>query len=100
MLYNIFIMAFKNNKLFDYLNNILKNKSEKIYIQHISDSDFQTSFSKFMILRYLSMCRDYRVQKIVLKNFVLLEHVDNKILYKYLIENIPAQNNSFIKYIK
>lgn len=93
-------MTFKNNKLFDYLNNILKYKSEKLYQQHIADEDFQTSFSKFMVLRYLSMCKDYRVQKIILENQVVLERVDNKILYRFFIKYIPAQNNSFIKYIK
>ena len=48
-------MAFKSTLLFDVLGNILKNKSEDLYLKHISMEEEWKTVSKFMVLRYLSM---------------------------------------------
>lgn len=94
-------MAFKNNYLFDYLQNILKDKSEDLYVKHISDCDFEVSFSSFMILRYLSMHTNEEVRSIVLEQQRILENFLGKAeLYKYLLEIVPKQTTTFIKYIK
>ena len=94
-------MAFKNNYLFDYLQNILRDKSESLYEKHITDPDFEVSFSPFMILRYLSMHTNEQVRYAVLEQQRVLENFPTKTgLYKYLLEVIPKQTNTFIKYIK
>ena len=94
-------MAFKNNYLFEYLQNILKDKSEELYDKHIADCEFEASFSPFMILRYLSMHVNEEVREIVLENQRVLENFPGKAeLYKYLFMIIPKQTNTFIKYIK
>lgn len=91
---------FKNRNLFDYLKNILKDKNIESYKQHIADDSFDTDFKKFMELRYLSMCNNKNVRKVILDNQFLLEKMDNKMLYLFLINNIPKQYNHFIQYIK
>jgi hypothetical protein len=94
-------MAIKNNLLFDYLKNILELKSYEKYEKDILNPEFNSSFSKFMILRYLSMHKKSDVRCIILNNQLFLERfTDNEILYKYLLDNIPKQTNSFIQYIK
>lgn len=93
-------MAFKNTLLFDYLANILKHKSESLFQKHISDNDFDKFFSNFMILRYLSMHINPMVRNIVINNQVVLERTPSRLLYKYLINAIPKQQGTFIKYLK
>lgn len=85
--------------LFDVLANILVNKSTELYETHISADDFQAA-SKFMLLRYLTMSQNYIVRNIILDNYISLERMPEKMLYKWLLSNIPKQHNSFIKYIK
>lgn len=93
-------MAFKSTLLFDVLGNILKNKSEDLYNKHISLEDEWKTVSKFMILKYLSMHQNNLVRQYILDNFLTLERMDVKVLYKFLIKTIPAQTSTFIKYIK
>lgn len=92
-------MAFKSNMLFDVLGNILTTKSIELYEKHINADDFAAA-AKFMILRYLSMCGNSIVRNIVIDNYISLERMPDKALYKWLIVNIPKQNNSFIRYIR
>lgn len=93
-------MAFKSTLLFDVLGNILKNKSEDLYLKHISMEEEWKTVSKFMVLRYLSMHQSSLVRDYILNNFITLERMDLKLLYKLLIKTIPYQNNTFIRYIK
>lgn len=86
--------------LFDYLDNILKKKSFELYSTHINNYDFDSSFSKFMIIRYLSMSTNVTIRNFILAKQVELEKMPNKLFYKVLLTAIPKQNNSFIKYIK
>lgn len=90
---------FKNNLLFDYLENILKNKSKEQYQKHIQDEMF-LSFPKFILLKYLTMHPNEKVRLVVLNNYLTLERMPNQILYLYLLKNIPKQFNSFIKFLK
>jgi hypothetical protein len=92
-------MAFKSTMLFDVLGNILTKKSVEIYKQHINDEHFKDA-TKFMIIKYLSMSSNYQVRQIVLDNYLTLERMPEKALYKWLLMNIPKQNNSFIRYIR
>lgn len=92
-------MAFKNNLLFEYLENILKNKSIEQFNKHVNDELFQ-SFPKFILLKYLTMHTNEKVRLIVLNNYLTFERMPNKTLYKYLLNNIPKQYNSFIKFLK
>lgn len=92
--------VFKNNLLFDYLGNILKNKSKNLYEKHISDDQFVSSFQSFMVIKYLSMHTSQIVRNVVLANQKSLEQLPPAILYKFLLFNIPQQQSAFIKYIK
>lgn len=92
-------MAFKSTILFDVLKNILTLKSFELYNEHIMSENFKNA-SKFMIIKYLSMSPAANVRQIVLDNYLTLERMPEKALYKWLIMNIPKQTNSFIRYIK
>lgn len=91
---------FKNNLLFDYLSNILTDKSLDLYKEHINDVDEFKSFPKFMILKYLTMSSSEEVRNHILFNYETLERMPNNILYKFLIMNIPRQKTKFIKFLK
>lgn len=94
---------YQNKFIFEYLKNILKTKSLLLYKEHIEDKENFKSFPSVVILRYLSMCQDYKVRDIILKNQIYLERLDSishESLYKWCILNIPKQYNTFIKYIK
>ena len=91
---------FKNNLLFDYLGNILKTKSKSLYDQHVDAVEFESSFAGFMIIKYLSMCENKDVRNLILVNQSNLEKMPSKILYKFLLKNVPRQNSAFIRYIK
>ena len=92
-------MAFKSTMLFDVLGNILQKKSMKLYREHIAAEDFAAA-SRFMVLRYLSMCNNPQVRDIVLDNYITLERMPEKIVYLWLLCKIPKQNSSFIKYLR
>lgn len=93
-------MAFKSQLIFAVLSNILKEKSFKIYNEHISNDNEWQTVSKFVLLRYLSMCYNEKVREIVLDNYLTLERMPEKTLYKWLLIKIPQQKTGFIKYIK
>ena len=89
-----------NNILFDILSNILKDKSNEIYLNHINADDFDKTFPKYMLIRYLSMHSSSDVNSIVLNNQLQFERMPNRALYKFLLDNVPKQKSSWIKYIK
>ena len=93
-------MAYGQNILFDALGNILQRKSEDVFQKHIAMEDFEKQFPRYMILRYLSMARD-EVAQIVLDNQLSLERMpSNKVVYRFLMNEIPQQKSAFIRYIK
>ena len=89
---------FKSTMLFDVLANILVNKSEKLYKQHIASENFKDA-SKFMLIRYLTMSFNSKVRQIVLDNYITLERMSEPALYKWCLKTIPKQSSSFIRYI-
>ena len=91
---------YKNSLLFDYLGNILKTKSLDLYRKHIDDVEFASSFQGFMILRFLSMSESKDVRNLILANQLNLERLPARVLYKFLLMNVPRQSSAFIKYIK
>ena len=92
-------MAAKSTMLFDVLANILTEKSEETYVKHIAADDFAVA-AKFMVLRYLTMSSSEAVRNVVLENYVVLERMEEKLLYKWLLRNVPRQRSSFIRYIR
>ena len=91
---------YKNTLLFDYLGNILKTKSMDLYQKHIDAIEFESSFAGFMIIKYLSMCSNSAVRNLILANQSNLEKMPSRILYRFLLMNVPRQQSAFIKYIK
>ena len=89
----------KSNLIFDVLKNILKDKSIQIFKTHIQNNNWST-VSKFLLLRYLSMSPCAKVRDVVIDNYITLERMPEAVLYRWLLANIPKQNNSFIKYIR
>lgn len=93
-------MAYGQNILFDALSNILQKKSEDVFHKHISMDDFEKQFPRYMVLRYLSMAKP-EVARIVLENQISLERMpNNKLVYRFLMNNVPQQKSGFIRYIK
>lgn len=90
---------FKSNMLFDVLKNILTIKSLDLYKKHIVDENFKDA-APFMIRRYLSMHSNPNVRDVVLDNYVVLEQMDEKTMYLWLLKKIPKVGNSFIKYLR
>ena len=90
---------FKNRNLFDYLRNILKDKDLGLYRRHLEIENFEEDFKKFMVLRYLSMCRDPNVRKIIFERQLSLDRMSSKTAYLYLLRNVPRQTDHFIKYL-
>lgn len=48
----------------------------------------------------MTMSPDPRVRQIVLDNYVVLERMDDKTLYLWLMKKLPKQSSGFIRYIK
>ena len=92
-------MAFKSNMLFDVLENILSKKSIKLYKSHIKSEHWKDA-AKFIVLKYLSMHSNSAVRDVVIDNYLTLERMPEKVLYKWLIDCIPKQSITFIKYLR
>lgn len=91
--------AYKSTIIFDILENILKRKSDELYATHIA-SEFFGEASTYMLLRYLGMASRPDVRKIVLDNYLTLERMPIRFLYKFLLRTLPKQSSSFISYIR
>ena len=88
--------------LFMILGNILVDKDERMYENHIQNELFQSVFSTFMIVRYLSMNSNPNVREIALEYLPTLEKVAYKpeLVYKLLLKVVPKTFNRFTPYIK
>ena len=88
--------------LFMILGNILVDKDERMYENHIQNELFQSVFSTFMIVRYLSMNSNPNVREIALEYLPTLEKVADKpeLVYKLLLKVVPKTFNRFTPYIK
>ena len=94
------VKKFRNNLLFEYLNNILKGKDWEKFESHVNSGDFISSYQPFMVSRYLSMSTNKKVRDIILNNQFTLDQMPNKQHYRFLMMSIPKQYSSFITYIK
>jgi len=90
---------FRNNYLFDYLKNILTEKSMEKYYKHLED-DFELSYQPFMVNNYLSMSLNPAVRKVIFNYQLSLDRMDNKTHYLFLLKTVPRQETSFIKYVR
>ena len=88
--------------LFMILGNILVDKSIEVYENHIQNESFESVFSMYMILRYLSMNSNPNVRKIVMDNMENLEHLAEspEIAYKLLLTVVPKTYSRFTPYIR
>lgn len=88
--------------LFMILGNILVDKDDRIYESHVQNELFQSVFSTFMVVRYLSMNSNPNVRKIALDYLPMLEKVADKpeLVYKLLLKVVPKTYNRFTPYIK
>lgn len=94
---------YQNTFIFEYLKNILTDKSIDTYNRHVKDTENFKSCPSVVIMRYLSMCPDKKVRDLIAENQVYLERLDkisHRFFYMWCIDNIPQQKSSFIKYIK
>ena len=88
--------------LFMILGNILVDKNQQLYELHINNELFESVFSQFMILRYLSMNSNEGVRNVVLKHLTTLERMADKpqLMYRLLLEVVPKTYNRFTPYIR
>ena len=93
-------MAGNNTILFEAMRNILVDKSMKMFKEHTENEEKWKTFSKFMVLRYMSMSNNSAVRDVVLENIMQLDRMPPKQLYFWLIKKIPKQYNGYIRYIK
>ncbi len=88
--------------LFMILGNILVDKDWRMYESHVQNELFQSTFSTFMIVRYLSMNSNPKVREIAMKHQETLESIADKpeLVYKLLLKTVPKTFNRFTPYIK
>lgn len=92
-------MAYKSTMLFDAISNVLTTKSWETYRRHVSDERWKDC-TKFMLLKYMTMVPDHRVQELVIGDYARLERLDDKTLYAWLIRNVPKQRSGFVRYVR
>lgn len=90
---------YKSTMLFDVLKNILTTKSAELYKKHVQSDHFKDA-AGFMVRRYLTMHTNSAIRQIMLDNYIVLERMDDKTLYLWLLDKIPQVNNSFIRYLR
>ena len=93
-------MSGKSTILFEALSNVLATKSEAVFKKHTEDEEAWKTFSKFILLRYLTMSPNPAVRNLVIDRYLRLERMPDKALYRWLLVNIPQQRNGYIKYLK
>ena len=88
--------------IFMILGNILVDKSMNIYEQHVNSELFESAFSAYMILRYLSMNSNPHVREVVLSHMSVLEGMADRpeLMYKLLLKVVPKTHSKFTPYIK
>ena len=88
--------------IFMILGNILVDKDKTLYNTHVANENFESVFSLYMILRYLSMNANPNVRKIALEHAITLEKMGNRpqLAYKLLMKIVPKTHNRFTPYIK
>lgn len=80
---------------FNILSDILLKKSK--CTMHL-EPGFNTDFSSFMLIRYLSMKPNLTQYAVILNNYQY-NCLTPEQIYKWCYENIPKQKSGFIRYI-
>ena len=78
---------------FDYLKDIISNKTGKLTDQ----VDFDKTFDSYMIVRYLSMDERFIDCAEIANQYVPI--LSKREMYKLLINIVPKNRNCFISYI-
>ena len=88
--------------LFMILGNILVDKDMALYESHVHNELFPSTFSAYMVLRYLTMNANNLVRNLVLNHLYILEGMADKpeLLYKVLLKIVPRTHNRFTPYIR
>lgn len=88
--------------LFMILGNILVDKDIHLYENHIQNELFESVYSNFMVIRYLSLNSNPSVRKVALDYLTILERLSDhpEIAYKLLLKVVPKTYNRFTPYIK
>ena len=88
--------------IFKILGNILVDKDWATYEHHVDNELFQSVFSSYMILRYLSLNSNVFVRNMILEHLATLEGMADKpeLMYKLLLKIVPQTHNRFTPYIK
>lgn len=88
--------------IFMILGNILVDKDENLYENHIQNELFQSVFSSFIVCRYLSMNSNPNVRAVALEHLGTIEKMADKpeLVYKLLLKVVPKTYNRFTPYIK
>ena len=60
-----------------------------MYEKHVNDTELFKTFSKYMLLRYLTMSYSPAVRSLVIDNYLTLERMPEKALYRWLLANVP-----------
>lgn len=95
--------TYQNKFIFEYLKNILTTKSDELFDSHVKDEESFKSFPSVVIMRYLTMSPDKKVRELIVNNQLFLERLDkisHRHFYRWCLDNVPKQYNSFIKYLK
>lgn len=87
--------------IFDILDNIVKTKSNDLYINHIKSDDFEKTYNLYMIIKWLSMNTNKSILSKLTEYQSIMENITDKELhYKLLLKIIPQNRNIFLKYVK
>ena len=89
----------KSTMLFDVLANILSIKSNELYHKHVASENFKDA-APFMVRRYLTMSPNASVRDVVLDNYVTLERMTSEMQYLLLLNIVPKQKSTFIRYLR
>lgn len=89
-----------NTMFFDYLKNILCTQDINILANDITHPLFNTTYSVFMVDKYLSMHTNKTISDKIVKLQSTLEKLSPEAHYRLMLKIIPKQYSSFIRYIK
>ena len=79
-----------NVTIFQVLDNIANRKSDKLYQSHIECENFDKSFSKFILIKWMSMHTDSDIIKKLAEIQQTLDLIpDTKLLYLFLMKALP-----------
>ena len=90
-------MEEKKKSFFDCLRVIYQSKDKDQMEADLAREDFDSFYSKYMIHRYLSMHDEFL--ELLEKYQIVLENMNPKSHYRFLMKVIPQRRRLWIKYI-